>query len=160
MIELQEKISSQQAQGSRASHPDRRRKSRAKLSCFILVRPYEPEPEYFESIILTDDSCRDGLSFETDNALYSQRMRLLVTYPYSLHPSAINQDYIAEVVRRKALPGDRYRIAVRFLTTARLSIPPASNLRSSNVWNTLWQRSRAKTNATTLDCVGVGSRSR
>jgi len=60
---------------------ERRRKARVKLSCFILVRPFEPDPEYFESIILTDDSCRDGLSFETDNALYCQRMRLLVTFP-------------------------------------------------------------------------------
>lgn len=127
---------------------ERRRKARVNLSCFILVRPFEPEPEYFENIILTDDSCRDGLSFETDNALYCPRMRLLVTYPYSLNPCAINQDYIAEVVRRDALPdGRRYSVAVRFLITAKLSIPPTTKLRSSDVWNALWQRSRAYTKA-------------
>jgi hypothetical protein len=126
---------------------ERRRKARVKLSCFILVRPYEPEPEYFENILLTDDSCRDGLSFKTDNPFYCQRMRLLVTYPYSLHPCAINQDYIAEVVRRKALPDGRYIVAVRLLITARLTVPPSSLLRSSNVWNALWQRERANTNA-------------
>jgi hypothetical protein len=130
---------------------ERRRKARVKLSCFILVRPLEPEPEYFESIILTEDSCRDGLSFQTDNALYCQRMRLLVTFPYSLHPSAINQDYIAEVVRRKPLPDGRYSVAVRLLTTAKLSMPPTSKLRSSNVWNVLWQRARANTHATKLN---------
>jgi hypothetical protein len=130
---------------------ERRRKARAKLSCFILVRPLEPEPEYFESIILTENSCRDGLSFQTDNALYCQRMRLLVTFPYSLHPSAINQDYIAEVVRRKALPDGRYSVAVRLLTTAKLSIPPTSKLRSSDIWNILWQRATADTNATKLN---------
>jgi len=124
---------------------ERRRKARAKLSCFILVRPLEPEPEYFESIILTENSCRDGLSFQTDNPLYCQRMRLLVTFPYSLHPNAINQDYIAEVVRSKVLPDGRYRVAVRLLTTARLSIPPISKLRSSNLWNVLWQRASAST---------------
>jgi hypothetical protein len=139
---------------------ERRRKARVNLSCFILVRPLEPEPEYFESIILTDDSCRDGLSFETDNALYCQRMRLLVAFPYSLHPCAINQDYIAEVVRREVLPDGRYSVAVRFLTTAKLSIPPTSKLRSSNVWNALWQRSRANTNATKLDCADLVNRSR
>lgn len=121
---------------------ERRRKARVKLSCFILVRPLESEPEYFENIILTDDSCRDGLSFKTDNALYCQRMRLLVTFPYSRHPWAINRDYIAEVVRREVLPDGRYSVAVRFLTTAKLSIPPTSKLRSSNVWNALWQRAR------------------
>ena len=139
---------------------ERRRKSRIKLSCFILVRPLEPDPEYFESIILTNDSCRDGLCFETDNALYCQRMRLLVTFPYSLHPCAINQDYIAEVVRREALPDGLYSVAARFLTTAKLSIPPTSKLRSSNVWNALWQRARTDTNATKVNCVGWVSRFR
>ena len=139
---------------------ERRRKARIKLSCFILVRPLGPELEYFESIILTDDSCRNGLSFETDNAIYCQRMRLLVTFPYSLHPCAINQDYIAEVVRRVVLPEGRCSVAVRFLTTAKLSIPRASKLRSSNVWNALWQRARTNTNATKLNCAGLVNRFR
>jgi len=137
---------------------ERRRKARAKLSCFILVRPLEPESEYFESIILTEDSCRDGLSFQTDNALYCQRMRLLVTFPYSLHPNAINQEYIAEVVRRKVLPDGRYRVAVRLLTTARLSIPTISKLCSSNLWNTVWQRASANTHATKLDSTALVNR--
>jgi hypothetical protein len=119
---------------------ERRRKVRAKLSCFILVRAFEPTTEYFESVIMTADSSRDGLSFETDNTLCCKRMRLLITFPYSLHSCAINQDYIAEVVRREILPDGRYSIAVRFLTTAKLSIPPTSKRRPSNVWNALWQR--------------------
>jgi len=139
---------------------ERRRKARVKLSCFILVRPLEPTTEYFENIILTGNSCRGGLSFETDNALYCQRMRLLVTFPYSLDPCAINQDYIAEVVRRAALPDSRYRVAVRFLTTAKLSIPPTSKLCSSKVLNALWQRERAKTNSANLDCIGLVNKSR
>jgi hypothetical protein len=119
---------------------DRRRTARIRLSCFILVRPFESEPEYFESLILTEDSCRNGLSFQTDNSLFCQRMRLLVTYPYSLHPCAINRDYIAEVVRTKVLTDGRYRVAIRLLTTARLSVPLTSKVHSSHVWNTLWQR--------------------
>lgn len=138
---------------------ERRRKARAKLSCFILVRPLEPEPEYFESIILTDNSCRDGIFFRTDNALYCERMRLLVTFPYSLHPGAINRDYIAEVVRREALGRGRYSVAVRILTAAKLSIPPASMLRSSNVWNALWQRTKTDTRTTRLSCAASVSRS-
>ena len=130
---------------------ERRRKARVKLSCFILVRPIEPDPEYFESIVLTHNSCRDGLSFETDNALYCLRMRLLVTFPYSAYPAAINRDYIGEVVRRNILTDGRYSVAVRFLTTAKLSIPPTSKLRSSGVWNALWQRAKANTSATKLN---------
>ncbi len=127
---------------------ERRRKARVKLACFILVRPLEPVSENFESIILTDNSCREGLSFKTDDAVYSERMRLLVTFPYSRCPSAINQDYIAEVVRVNALPGGRYSVAVRILTTAKLSTPQTSNLRSNNVWNALWQRARSDARAT------------
>jgi hypothetical protein len=139
---------------------ERRRRARVKLSCFILVRPLEPEPEYFENIILADESSRNGLSFRTDNVLYCERMRLLVTYPYSLHPNAINQEYIAEVVRTKALADGRYRVAVRLLTTAKLSIPPSTKLRSSNLWNVLWQRARVNGNATKLEYACSANRSR
>ena len=119
---------------------ERRRNPRVTLSCFAFVRPLEPGPEYFESIVLTDNSCRDGLSFKTDNEVCCERMRLLVTYPYSLQACAINRDYIGEVVRREPLPDGRHRVAVRILTTAKLSVPTVSRLRSSNVWNALWQR--------------------
>ena len=119
---------------------ERRRNPRVNLSCFAFVRPLEPGAEYFESIVLTDNSCRDGLTFKTDNDICCQRMRLLVTYPYSLQACAINRDYIGEVVRREPLPDGRHRVAVRILTAAKLSIPAASRLRSSNVWNALWRR--------------------
>src|SRR5579863_1579732 len=121
---------------------ERRRRSRVHLSCYILVRPLEPEPDYFESVFLTTNSCRDGLSFETDCACYCQRMRLLISYPYSLQAGAINRDYIGEVVRRDPLPNGRYRVAVRFLTTAKLTTPRFSNLSSSEVWNSLWQKAK------------------
>lgn len=134
---------------------ERRRRSRVKLSCFILVRPLEPDPDYFERIILTKNSSLSGLSFETDEASYYQRMRLLVSYPYSLHPCAINRDYICEVVRLDALADGRYRVAVRFLTTAKLTIPPNSKLRSSNVWNDLWQKARVHASPSKLNCATV-----
>ncbi len=139
---------------------ERRRKSRVKLSCFILVRPFDPDPEYFERIILTKNSSRDGLSFETDDAYYYQRMRLLVSYPYSLHPCAINRDYIGEVVRRDALADGRYSIALRFLTTAKLSVPAASKLRSSNVWNDLWQKARVHSHTAKSNCIDLVNSSR
>jgi hypothetical protein len=146
--------------GIRSDNSERRRKPRNKLSCFILVRPLESGPEYFENIILTDNSCRDGLSFKTDNGLYSQRMRLLVTFPYSRCPGAINQEYIAEVVRVEALPCSRYSVAIRILATAKLSVPSTSKLRSSKVWNALWQRARADACGTKLNCRGLANTSR
>ncbi len=139
---------------------ERRRKARVKLSCFILVRPLELAPEYFESVVLTHDSCRDGLCFVTDSDLYCLRMRLLVTFSYSAAPGAINRDYIAEVVRRDALPDDRYSVAVRFLTTAKLSIPSTSKLSPSNIWNVLWQRVRVDTDAIKMNRAGLANRIR
>ncbi len=130
---------------------ERRRRFRVQLSCFILVRPLEPDPEYFESIILTNNSSRDGLSFDTDNDFFYERMRLLVSYPFSLQPCAINRDYIGEVVRRDALSDGRYGIAIRFLTTAKLSVSPASNLRSNSIWNTLWQKTKTRTVAAKMN---------
>jgi hypothetical protein len=117
--------------------------ARVTFSCFILVRPLEPVLAYFESVILTANSSRDGVYFETDNGVYFQRMRLVVPFPYSPYPSAINRNYIAEVVRRDAVSGRSHGIAVRFRTTAKLSSPPGSKLRPSDVRNAVWQKTRA-----------------
>jgi hypothetical protein len=122
---------------------ERRRSPRSKLPCFILIRPFEPGPDYFESIVLTDDSSRQGLAFGTDNPVYCERMRLLLTFPFLTHPGAINRDYIAEVTRRDVLPEGQYSVAVRFLTTAKLTVPPPSALHATEIWSMLLRCARA-----------------
>ncbi len=125
------------------SRSERRRNPRSKLPCFILIRPFESGPDYFESIILTDDSSRQGLAFGTDNPVYCERMRLLLTFPYLPCPGAINRDYIAEVTRRDILPEGQYNIAVRFLTTAKLTVPPPSALHATEIWSMLLRCARS-----------------
>ena len=125
-----------------ASTGERRRSPRSSLPCFILVRPFESGPDYFESIVLTENSSRQGLAFETDNRVYCERMRLLLTFPYLTQPGAINRDYIAEVTRRDILPDGQYRIGVRFLTTAKLSVPHPAALHATEIWNTLLRSAR------------------
>ena len=126
-----------------ASRSERRRSARSKLPCFILIRPFENGPDYFESIVLTDDSSRQGLAFMTDNPDYCERMRLLLTFPYLPCAGAINRDYVAEVTRRDTLPEGQYNIAVRFLTTAKLSAPPPSALHANEIWSMLLRCARA-----------------
>jgi hypothetical protein len=122
---------------------ERRRNARSKLPCFILIRPFEPGPDYFESIVLTDDSSRQGLAFTTDNPVYCERMRLLMTFPYLPCHGAINRDYVAEVTRRDRLPEGQYGIAVRFLTTAKLTVPHPSALHATEIWSMLLRCARA-----------------
>ena len=127
-----------------ASRSERRRSPRSKLPCFILIRPFESGPDYFESLVLTDDSSRQGLAFTTDNPVYCERLRLLLTFPYLPCAGAINRDYVAEVTRRDILPEGQYSISVRFLTTAKLTVPaPASALHATEIWSMLLRCARA-----------------
>ena len=125
------------------SPSERRRSARSKLPCFILIRPFETGPDHFESIVLTDDSSRQGLAFTTDDPIYCERMRLLLTFPYLPCAGAINRDYIAEVTRRDILPEGQYNIAVRFLTTAKLSVPHPAALHATEIWSMLLRCARA-----------------
>lgn len=121
---------------------ERRRNPRSKLPCFILVRPFESGPDYFESIILTKNSSRQGLAFETDNSIYCERMRLLLTFPYLTQPGAINRDYVGEITRVAPLPEGQYHVAVRFLTTAKLTVPHPSALHATEIWSMLMRSVR------------------
>jgi len=127
-----------------AAPGERRRSARSKLPCFILIRPFESGPDYFESIVLTANSSRQGLAFETDNPVYCERMRLLLTFPYLTQPGAINRDYVAEVTRRDILPEGQYHIAVRFLTTAKLTVPHPSALHATEIWAMLLRSATQK----------------
>ena len=53
--------------------------------------------------------------FHTSEALYEIGMRLFVTMPYSNQPAAMNREYLAEVVRKDALPTGMFGVGFKIL---------------------------------------------
>src|ERR1700746_698629 len=96
---------------------ERRKRGRLKRACLIRVRPSTPGPNQFEEILQTTNISRTGVYFISTTSFYFKGMRLFVTCPYSAKFNAINQDYVAEVVRVKPLPDGQYGVAAHFLST-------------------------------------------
>lgn len=91
---------------------DRRNKRRVKMSQQVRVRPSDPIGAGFEEVQATINVSRDGLYFPTMLSSYRVGMQVLVTFPYSEMPGAINLEYVGYVVRVDKLTHGRWAIAV------------------------------------------------
>lgn len=94
---------------------ERRIHNRSHLKMPIRVSGYhlgESLDEYTKS----ENVARGGLYFVTAQN-YSRGIRVLVTYPYSREPDAMNVDYPAEVIRVDELPEGKKGVAVKFLVS-------------------------------------------
>jgi CheY-like chemotaxis protein len=92
---------------------ERRRKRRVRISASVRVRSPRTS-DYFEEVCATVDVSRDGVLFQSPRRTYQPGQRLLVTFPYSDSPAAINIEQPAEVVRMAEGRNDMTNIAVRF----------------------------------------------
>jgi hypothetical protein len=101
--------------------PERRKKSRAKISRPIRVRPSEPRDEHFEDVTASINASRTGVYFHTRREKYYKGMRVFVTFPYSAPNDAMNSEYVGEIVRIEALGDGKFGIAVHLLMTLNYS---------------------------------------
>ncbi len=114
---------------------DRRSRRRAKTYLPVYVRPSEARYEPFEDVRTTLNATSDSLYFTTWRQDYRPGMRLLVTFPYSPVPAALNVDYVAEVIRVDQLTDGSQGVAVRLLT-----IIHVSNAGTPNAQDDLWRK--------------------
>lgn len=97
------------------SQPERRGSRRCKINQLMRIRPSDPEREHFEDLRGSTSVSRSGVFFQTSEKGYELGMRLFVTMPYSRDPSAINREYLAEVVRLDSLPNGLIGIGIKLL---------------------------------------------
>jgi hypothetical protein len=90
--------------------------ARSKLTQIVRVRPSYPGRGAFDDLARTLNASRTGVYFKAWRDSYYKDMRLVVSYPYSNTPGALNQEYIARVVRIDPLPNGRRAVAVELLT--------------------------------------------
>ena len=97
------------------SQAERRGSRRCKINQLMRIRPSDPEKEHFEDLRGTTSVSRSGVFFQSSEKGYEIGMRLFVTMPYSRDPSAINREYLAEVVRLDSLPNGLNGVGIKLL---------------------------------------------
>jgi hypothetical protein len=98
-----------------SSQPERRGTRRCKITQLMRVRPSDPEKDHFEDLRGSVSVSRTGVYFHSSETGYEIGMRLFVTMPYSKDPSALNREYLAEVVRRDALKNGLTGVGIKML---------------------------------------------
>jgi len=94
---------------------ERRGTRRCKITQLMRVRPSDPEKDHFEDLRGSVSVSRTGVYFHSSETGYELGMRLFVTMPYSRDPTALNREYLAEVVRRDALSNGLTGIGIKML---------------------------------------------
>jgi hypothetical protein len=97
------------------SRTERRGSRRCKITQLMRIRPSDPEKNPFEDLRGTLSVSRSGVFFHTSETSYEVGMRLFVTMPYSKDPVAMNREYLAEVVRKDALPTGMNGVGLKIL---------------------------------------------
>jgi len=100
---------------ARSSQTERRGSRRCKINQLMRIRPSDPERDPFDDIRGTLSVSRSGVFFQSSEAGYEVGMRLFVSMPYSKEPAAMTREYLAEVVRREALPNGMFGIGFKIL---------------------------------------------
>jgi hypothetical protein len=98
-----------------SSQSERRGTRRCKITQLMRVRPSDPEKDHFEDLRGSVSVSRTGVYFHSSETGYEIGMRLFVTMPYSKDPSAMNREYLAEVVRRDALSNGLTGVGIKML---------------------------------------------
>lgn len=99
----------------RPTQTERRGNRRCKINQLMRIRPSDPEREHFEDLRGSASVSRSGVYFQTSEKSYEIGLRLFVTMPYSNTPSALNREYLAEVVRVDRLPNGLTGVGVKLL---------------------------------------------
>jgi hypothetical protein len=79
------------------------------------IRPSDPGKDHFDDIRGTMSVSRSGAYFQTSERTYEVGMRLFVTMPFTADPTAMNREYLAEVVRMESLTNGLTGVGVKLL---------------------------------------------
>jgi CheY-like chemotaxis protein len=99
-------------QHAAGSHGERRSRRRALISAPLRVRSLDVTDGGPDEISTTLDVSRGGVLFATKNPSFEVTMRVMVTFPYSKSPIAVQAEQSGRVARVTKLADGRYSVAV------------------------------------------------
>jgi len=114
-IDLMAKVNNPGGAAARPKQNERRSSRRCKITQLMRIRPSDPERDHFDDIRGTVSMSRTGVYFHSSEEGYQVGMRLFVTMPYTKEPTAMQREYLAEVVRRDHLPNGLFGIGFKIL---------------------------------------------
>ena len=100
---------------AKRGNSERRASRRCKFTQLMRIRPSDPERRHFDDMRGTISVSRTGVYFQSSETGYEVGMRLFLIMPYSNDPGATTREYLAEVVRKDALPNGLTGIGVKIL---------------------------------------------
>jgi len=113
--ELNQKPSAGAAPRPAPTRSERRGHRRCKITQLMRIRPSDPTRGHFEDLRGSVSVSRSGAYFQSSEPGYQVGLRLFVTMPYSNQPTAINREYLAEVVRIESLPTGLFGVGIKML---------------------------------------------
>jgi hypothetical protein len=105
----------QNSSAAKRGKSERRGSRRCKFTQLMRIRPSDPQRAHFDDMRGTISVSRTGVYFQTSELGYEIGMRLFLIMPYSNDPGSTNREYLAEVVRKDALPNGLTGIGVKLL---------------------------------------------
>jgi PilZ domain len=112
---MTKKISTGSLPKQPSSVTERRGSRRCRITQLMRIRPSDPNKDHFEDMRGSVSVSRSGVFFQSSEPAYEVGMRLFVTMPYSRDPASLAREYLAEVVRRDALPTGMFGIGIKIL---------------------------------------------
>lgn len=97
------------------SKTERRACRRCKITQLMRIRPSDPEKDHFEDIRGSLSVSRTGVFFQSSETGYEVGMRLFVTMPYTKESATMQREFLAEVVRRDAMPNGMFGVGFKIL---------------------------------------------
>jgi hypothetical protein len=109
------------AKGAAMFDPTQRRgHPRNECFCFAHFRQPDGGPE---RLCVTKDFSHDGLYFLADHDGLRENMQLLLRFPYHVHPSAEDREYLVEVVRINSRLQGRCGVGARLVLRIATRLP-------------------------------------
>jgi two-component system cell cycle response regulator DivK len=99
-------------EGQGEGRPERRRRRRAMISAQVRVRTLDVTGGGPDEISTTVDVSRVGFLFLTNNASYHRGMDVMLTFPYSSAPNAIQAEQCGRVARVSEMEDGRRAVAI------------------------------------------------
>jgi len=108
---------------TRPAFSERRSSRRCKITQVMRIRPADPQNKYFDDLRGTVSVSRSGIYFHTTELGYEVGQRLFISMPFPGDPSTMGREYLAEVVRKDALPNGM--VGVGFKTLMEITEQPS-----------------------------------
>jgi len=117
---------------------------RIKFSCLAHFRSQDAGSGDAERLCVTKDFSHDSVHFLADEHALRKGMRLLLRFPYNLHPSVKDREYLVEVVRINSLPQGRCGVGAKLVLQMPVRLQDGRFVPETDSSEHIWPRASSR----------------